>query len=257
MPSHNGRFRGRRYGGLEFPYLSVGFIIQGIAIWHFVKRRPENYWLFVIIFGGVLGAGVYMIVEVLPDLGLLRGALQGFGKRSRIRALEIQILDNPSAGNLEELAELNFEQKNYRKALEALNRAISLRTDSPHAFYLRAKSSLAMGKYAEALPDLEYVVAKDPKFGYLRATGLLGDAYARTGDLDKAAIYFAPAAQYSTTPETLYNYANYLNLAGRREEALEWVGQLARKKKTLPRYRRGAAGARFGKGKALQKELTR
>jgi len=64
-----------------------------------------------------------------------------------------------------------------------------------------------MGDFAAAIPDLEYVVGKDAKFDYYRATGLLGDAYARTGDLDKAAIYFSPAAQFSTTPETLYNYA--------------------------------------------------
>jgi len=244
-------------GGLSFLIYPWGFIVQGIALWHFVKRRPENYWIFIIIFGGVLGAGVYMIVEVIPDLGLLRGAFQGFGRRSRIQALEMQILDNPSAGNLEELAELSFEQRNYRKAREALNRAIALRTDSLHAFYLRAKSSLAMGEYVEAIADLEYVVAKDPKFDYHRATGLLGDAYARTGDLEKAEMYFGPAAQYSTTPETLYNYANYLKLAGKREEALEWVQKLTTKKKTLPRYMRRAARPWFAKGKVLQKELAR
>ena len=243
-------------GGLSFLIYPWGFVVQGIALWHFVKRRPANYWLFIIIFGGVLGAGVYMIVEVIPDLGLLRGTFQGFGRRSQIKSLEIRILDNPSAGNLEELAELNFEQKNYRKAREALNRAIALRSDSTHAFYLRAKSSLAMGEYAEAIGDLEYVVAKDPRFDYQRATGLLGDAYARTGDLEKAEMYFAPAAQYSTTPETLYNYANYLKLAGRNEEALEWVRKLATQKKTLPRYMSRAARPWFAKGKALQKELT-
>jgi len=70
-------------------------------------------------------------------------------------------------------------------------------------------------------------------------------------------MHFAPAAQYSTTPETLYNYANYLKLAERNEEALEWTRKLATKKKTLPRYMRGAARAWFAKGKALQKELTR
>jgi hypothetical protein len=116
-------------GGLSFLIYPWGFIVQGIALWHFVKRRPENYWLYVIIFGGVLGAGVYMIVEVIPDFGLLRGTFQGFGKRSRIKALEIQILDNPSAGNLEELAELNFEQAKYLEAREALNRAIGSRAD--------------------------------------------------------------------------------------------------------------------------------
>jgi hypothetical protein len=244
-------------GGLSILIHPWGFVVQGIALWHFVKRRPENYWLFVIIFGGVLGAGVYMIVEVIPDLGLLRGAFRGFGRRSQIQALEIRILDNPSAGNLEELAELNFEQKNYRKAREALNKAIAMRSDSAHAFYLRAKSSLAMGEYAVAIPDLEYVVAKDPKFDYHRATGLLGDAYARTGELEKAGMYFAPAAQYSTTPETLYNYASYLKMAGRDEEALEWLQKLATKKKTLPTYMRRAARPWFAKGKALQKELAR
>jgi tetratricopeptide (TPR) repeat protein len=243
-------------GGLSFLVYPWGFIVQGIALWHFVKRRPENYWIYIIIFGGVLGAGAYVIVEMLPDLGLLGGVFQGFGRRSRIQTLETVILDNPSAGNLEELAELYFEQKNYKKAREALNRAIAARSDSPHAFYLRAKSALEMGDYAEAIPDLEYVVAKDAKFDYHRATGLLGDAYARTGNLEKAAIAFAPAAQYSTTPETLYNYANYLKLAGKKEEALEWAQKLAAKKRTLPRYMRRVERPWFGKGKALQKELA-
>jgi hypothetical protein len=243
-------------GGLSFLVYPWGLIVQGIALWHFVKRRPENYWLFIIIFGGVLGAGVYVAVEMIPDLGLLHGVFQGFGRRSRIEELETQILDNPSAGNLEELAELYFEQKNYRKAREVLNRAIAARSDSPHAFYLRAKSALAMGDYAKAIPDLEYVVGKDVKFDYYRATGLLGDAYARTGDLEKATIYFAPAAQYSTTPETLYNYASFLKLAGKKEEAREWAQKLAAKKRTLPRYMRRAERPWFGKGKALQKELA-
>ena len=112
-------------GGLSFLIYPWGLIVQGVALWHFVKRRPEGYWLWIIIFGGVLGAGVYVVAEMIPDLGLLRGTFQGFGRRSRIQAVEIQILDNPSAGNLEELAELYFEQKKFAKARELLNRAIS------------------------------------------------------------------------------------------------------------------------------------
>jgi tetratricopeptide (TPR) repeat protein len=239
-------------GHLIYPW---GFIIQGIALWHFVKRRPEGYWLWIIIFGGALGAGVYVVVEMIPDLGLLRGTFHGFGRRSRIHALETQILDNPSAGNLEEVAELYFDNKNYAKAREALNRAITARSDSPHPFYLRGKAALGMGDYTGAIPDLEYVVGKDVKFDYYRATGLLGDAYARTGDLEKAAHYFAPAIQYSTTPETLYNYANYLKLAGKKEEAREWAAKLVAKKRSLPRYMQRAERPWFRKGKALAKEL--
>ena len=161
---------------------------------------------------------------------------------------------HPSAGNLEELAELYFEQGNYKKAREALNQAIASRSDSPHAFYLRAKSSLAMGEYAEAIPDLQYVVAKDPKFDYHRATGLLGDAYARTGDLEKAEIYFAPAAQYSTSPETLYNYANYLKLAGKNEEALEWL-QVSEKEKNAAKIYEQSSPALVSEGQGPAKRI--
>jgi hypothetical protein len=243
-------------GALSFLIYPWGFILQGIALWHFIKRRPENYWLYVILFLGPLGAVIYMVAEMIPDLGLLKGTFQGFGQRSRIQNLEMQVIDNPSAGNFEELAELYFEQKKYAKAREALNRAITARSDSPHAFYLRAKSALAMEDYAAAIPDLEYVVSKDPKFDYYRATGLLGDAYARTGDLDKAALYLGPAAQFSTTPETLYNYANYLKLAGQTQEAREWTAKLIAKKRTLPSYMRRVERPWFRKGKALQKELA-
>ncbi|HMI51696.1 MAG TPA: tetratricopeptide repeat protein [Candidatus Saccharimonadales bacterium] len=241
------------FGHLFYPW---GLIVQGLALWHFVKRRPENYWFYIILFGGVLGAGVYVVAEMVPDLGLLGGVFRGFGRRSQIQNLEAHILDNPSAGNLEELAELYFEQKKYQKACQALDRAIAARSDSPYSFYLRAKSLLATGDYAAAIPDLEYVVSKDIRFDYHRATGLLGDAYARTGNLERAAFYFAPAVQYSTTPETLYNYANFLKLAGKKEEAREWVEKLAAKKRTLPRYMRRVERPWFGKGKALQKELA-
>jgi tetratricopeptide (TPR) repeat protein len=240
-------------GHLFYPW---GFIVQGIALFHFVKRRPENYWLFVIIFGGPLGALVYLVVEMIPDLGLLKGVFDGFGRRSRIQTLETQILDNPSAGNYEEVAELYFEQKQYGRAREALSRAISARSDSPYTFYLRARSALGMGDYTGAIPDLELVVGKDVKFDYYRAAGLLGDAYARTGRMEEAARYFAVATQFSTTPETLYNYANYLKRAGQRDEAREWTKKLNAKKKTLPRYMQRVERPWFRKGRALEKELA-
>lgn len=239
--------------GLLYPW---GFILIAVALVHFVRRRPEGYWLYIILFLGPLGAGIYIIAEVIPDAGLLRGVFQGFGRRSRIQNLETLVIDNPSAGNYEELAELFFDQKQFAKGRDALNLAITARSDSPHAFYLRAKCSLGLEDYAAAIPDLQRVLANDPKFDYYRATGLLGDAYARTGQLDLAAPYFATATQFSTTPEILFNYANYLKLSGRREEAREWTQNLLAKKRTLPRYMQRVERPWFRKGSALQKELA-
>jgi len=242
--------------GLRQLFYPWGFLVQIVALVHFVRRRPDNYWLYIIFFGGFVGASAYIVVEALPDAGLLRGVFQGFGRRSRIQALETLIIDNPSAGNYEELGDLYLEQKQYAKARDAFDKAIAARSDSPHAFYNRAKCYLGLGDLAGAIPDLEHVVRTDGKFDCYRAAGLLADAYARTGQLERAAPYFAEVTQFSTTPETLYNYANFLRLQNRRDEAREWTQKLLTKKRTLPRYMQRVERPWFRKGKTLMKELS-
>src|SRR5262245_5142679 len=248
--------------GLFYPW---GIILQVLALVHFVKRRPETYWLYIILIGGPIGAGAYLLVEVLPDTRLLPGVFQGFGRRSRIQKLETEMLDNPSAGNYEELGELSLEEKKYEKAREAFTKAIEAygtrkasgsQSDTLHTYYGRAKSALGLGDYAGAIPDLEGVDCGDLKFYYYRSAGLLGDAYARTGSLEKAAEWFVPATQYSTTPETLYNYAWYLKAQGNKDEAREWLARLMAKKRTLPGYMQRVERPWFRKGKTLKKELA-
>jgi len=241
---------------LRHLFPSWGFLLQILAILHFLRRRPESYWFFIIFFGGFLGASVYILVEILPNLGLLRDTMQGFGRRSRIQKVETDILDNPSAANYEELGELYKDQGQYGKGREAFTNAIAARSDSIYTFYSRALCSLAMNDFAAAIPDLERVVAADRKFDYYRAAGLLADAYARTGDLQRAEPLFAEATQISTTPETLYNYASFLKTANRRDEAREWAQKILAKTRTLPRYMQRRERPWFRKGKALLKELT-
>lgn len=241
---------------LRHLFPSWGFLLQILAILHFLRRRPEGYWFFIIFFGGFLGASVYILAEMIPDLGLLRDAMQSFGRRSRIQKVATDILDNPSPANYEELGELYKDQGQYAKGREAFTRAIEARSDSIYTFYSRARCSLALRDLAGAIPDLERVVGSDRKFDYYRAAGLLADAYARTGDLQRAEQLFAEVTQISTTPETLYNYASFLKAANRPDEAREWAQKLLAKKRTLPRYMQRRERPWFRKGKTLLKELA-
>jgi hypothetical protein len=243
--------------GLSHLFYPWGLLLQAAAMIHFFRRRPEGYWFYIIIFAGPFGAAAYLVMEAIPDLGLLPGVFQGFGRRNRIKILETQILDNPSPGNYEELGELLLEQHRYTEGRAAFNQAISARNDSPHAFYHRAQCSLGLHDYAAAIPDLERVVSKDPKFDYYRAPGLLADAYARSGRLDLAEPLFANVTQFSTTAETLYNYANFLKLQNRPAEAREWTQKLLAKKRTLPRYMQRVERPWFRKAKSLEKDLAR
>ncbi len=235
-----------------FPW---NFILQGIAIVHFIRRRPDTYWLYIILIGGWLGAIVYIFVEVLPDMGLLRQSFKVFPRRRRIRELEAIILDNPSAGNYEELADLYLEEGKYTRARECYDNAISSRTDSPDPFYRRGLAEMELGDFAAAVPDLERATAKDPKYDFYRAAGLLAHAYARTGETEKAASLFQKTTQISTLSETYLNYSSFLASQGKPAEAREWAQKILAKKPTLPGYLKRRERPWFRKAKGLLKTL--
>jgi hypothetical protein len=242
-------------GGLYFFLFPWNFIIQGIAIVHFIRRRPDTYWLWIILIGGGLGAIVYIFVEVLPDFGLLRQSFKTFPRRRRIRELEAIILDNPSAGNYEELADLYLEEGRYTHARECYNKAISSRTDSPDPFYRRGLTEIELGDFAAAVPDLERATAKDPKYDFYRGAGLLAHAYAMTGQTEKADALFRQTTQISTLSETYLNYANFLASQGRSAEAREWTERILAKRPTLPGYLKRRERPWFRKAKGLLKQL--
>ncbi|HUO24589.1 MAG TPA: tetratricopeptide repeat protein [Candidatus Aquilonibacter sp.] len=239
-------------GSLFFFFASWwGIILQVVAVIHFIRRRPDTYWLFIIIFLGWLGALVYIVVEVIPDAGLLSTSLQAFPRRRRIRELERAILDNPSAGNYEELGLLYLDDHDFARARACYDKAISARTDSPDAFYRRGVAESALGDFAAAVPDLEHAVSADPDYDFHRAKGLLAHAYAETGQTEKASAMFQQAVKISTMSETYYNYAQFLQSQGRNDEARQWAQKILEKRPTMPAYQRRRERPWFRKAQTL------
>src|SRR4026208_2264640 len=138
-----GLYSGRVFG-LIYPY---GIILQALAVLHFVRRRPENYWLWIILMFGGVGALIYIFVEVIPDATLLRGAFQVFPRRKRIKTLEGLILDNPSIGNYEELGDLYLDDKQYARARECFDKVLA-KTPTIDPLYRRALAEIALNDFA-------------------------------------------------------------------------------------------------------------
>jgi hypothetical protein len=235
---------------LFFAFSWWAILLRVVAIVHFIRRRPDFFWLWIILIHW-LGALVYIAVEVVPDAGLMRQSFKGFPRRKRIHELESAILDNPSAGNYEELADLYLEEAKFSRARECYDKAISSRTDSPDPFYRRGITEIEMGDFAAAIPDLGRAVAKDPKYDFHRAAALLAHAYANTGQADRAEALFQEVTKISTLSETYYNYACFLAAQGRTGEAREWASRILAKKPTMPAYQRRRERPWFRKANAL------
>jgi len=235
---------------LLFPY---GLVLQAIAIIHFIRRRPDTYWLWIILIGGGLGALVYIAAEVIPDAGLLRQGFRVFPRRSRIKQLQAMVELNPAPANLEELGALYLEAKKYREAKDAFDRAINSRADSIDTFYRRGLAEMELKEYPEAIADFERVVQKDFKYDFHRAAGLLAHAYAQTGQTDKAAALFARVTEISTATEIQYYYAAFLAQQGKQDEAREWLNKITSKKRTMPSFQKRRDRPWFRRAAALAK----
>jgi hypothetical protein len=234
---------------------TYGIVLQLIAVLHYIRRGSEFYWLWIILMGGGLGALVYIGVEVVPDLGQLRKSIRIFSHRKRIKQLEVLILDNPSAGNLEELGDLYLEQKKYAQAKQYYDRCISSRTDLRDPFYRRGLCELELGDYQAAAADLERVFNLEPNYDYQRAAGLVAHAWAKSGQADRAAQLFARVVETSTLSETQYNYASFLVEQGKPAEARQWLERILSKKATMPRYLKRRESPWFRKASALKSKL--
>jgi hypothetical protein len=240
------------FSHLFYPW---SLILQVLAIIHFIRRRPNIYWLYIIIFLGPIGALIYLVVEALPDVGLARESFKVFPRRKRIGQLEMAIRDNPSAGNYEELGNLYMDDGKLQMARSAFDKAISARIDTLDTFYRRGVCALLLVDAAGALPDLERVVQKDPDYDFRRAGGLPAQAYAQTGQREKAEALFRQVTALSTLSETYLNFADLLAAEGRNAEAREWARKVLDKEPTMPGYLRRRERPWFRRAHALLKRL--
>jgi hypothetical protein len=238
-------------------FFGWGVLLQILAVLHFIRRRPETFWLWVIIVFGPPGAFIYILIEVLPDLGLLRHTFEGFGRRKRIKYLEALVLENPAAGNYEELGDLYLDEGKYAKARECYDKAITSRTTHLDPFYRRGIAKVQLGEFAGAIEDLEYVTSRDRKYDSHRALALLAHAFANCGRPADAESLFKEVTEISTLSETHINYASFLAAQQRSAEAREWVERVLAKKPTMPRYLQRRERPWFRKASALLKRLPR
>ena len=238
-----------------FAFSWWSILLRVIAIIHFIRRRPDWYWLLIILIGGWIGALAYILIEMVPDAGLLSTSFQVFPRRRRIHELERAILDNPSAGNYEELGLLYLDDGDFSRARAAYDKSIASRSDSPDAFYRRGVAEVALGDFPTAVPDLERALASDPNYDFHRGKGLLAHAYAQTGQPEKAELLFQQATKISTISETYYNYALFLQSQGRTAEARDWAQKILDQRRTMPAYQSRRERPWFRKAQLLLARL--
>jgi hypothetical protein len=240
----------------NFVFTWWGLLLEALAIIHFIRRRPNGWWLFVILFLGPLGAIIYLLAEALPDTRDMGGqSFRGFSRRKRIRELESLVQVNRAVGNFEELGDLYMDEGRLRDARDAFEQSITLGSQTADPFYRRGVCALLLGDPQAAIPDLERTVMEDPEYDFHRAAGLLAQAFALVGQKDRAEALFRQSLKLSTLSETYLNYADLLAQEGRAAEAREWARKVLEKASAMPGYLRRRERPWFRRARRMLRSL--
>ncbi len=206
------------FGSLFYPW---GLLVQAAAIIHFIRRRPDTYWIFIIIFLGALGALIYLCVEALPDLGLLRHHSRGSRAASASPNADRDSRQS-LRGNFEELGDLYMDEGKLQMARTAFIKAIAARSNTLDCFYRRGVCAYILGDAEAALPDLEMAVQKDPGHDFYRAAACWPTPMRRPARRKR----LKPCSARHRTLDPvgdLFELRGILAAEGRNAEARQWA----------------------------------
>ena len=249
--------QGASHGSFIGHLFGYGFLFQVAAVIHWARKRPEAFWLWIIIIGGIIGALAYFLIEGLPDFRNVQRTLRGPSRRRRITVLRALVIQNPSPGNYEELGELLLEDKHYKEARDAFDRALAVRTDSIDPFYRRGIAEFELRDDEAAVRDFRHVTAADPKYDFSRAQCLLGRALGRLGRTDEAMAVFDKFTQTATGAEPLVFAAEFFAAHGREAEALEIAQSIAMREMTMPAYQKRRDRTWLRKARAVERMVKK
>ena len=242
------------YFFFEHWYLSTFF--QAAMVIHWVRVRPELYWLWIIILFGPIGAAIYFFVEVLPTIRWKLPAIERLERRRRKAHLERVVADSPTQESLSQLARICAMEGEQERAIELYGDAIQRDPHDPEALFGRGRELLKLGRAQDAIHDLETVVDKEPTHAFYGAAISLAEAYEADGRDAEAEQTYQSILSRTTVSAAYFGYARLLAKRGDDDEARKQLQQILDKQPGLPRYLRRQERPWVRRAKAMLKDLA-
>jgi hypothetical protein len=234
-------------GGLISLLFAAAPLLIGIALCvHVVRTNQPLYWIFLILFVPVLGAVVYLIAIVIPDMaGGTRAKRMGMAARDALdpgreyRQAKGAADDSPTVHNRMRLAAAaaslgrhGEDEQLYGEAMQGIH------ADDPALLLGRANALIELGRAPEALPLVEKLLdeqaTRSPTTALAQARVM--EALGRFAEADAA---YQWAAGRLPGLEALARYAAYLARVGRKDEAADNLAEIDRRiAKANPQFRR-------------------
>ncbi len=223
-----------------------------LTVWmiaDYYRRQPaESYWIWIILLFQPVGAWAYFVLFKLGDFRVPSGWALFTGGPS-LQELRYRAQNIPTLANHQALAQRLIERRQYDEAIPHLEAGLKTEPDHGQLLYSLALCHTRARRPEQALPLLERLLGRDPRWSHYIAWRLLIEARTHKGDSAGALTGCRELARLSPTLENNCLLAEHLLAGGLTDEAQGLLERALRDHSFTPmgirwRNRRWASRAR-------------
>jgi len=244
-------------------YLShpLGWLFLGFIVWMIVDavRREEWLWVaFLLLFPELNGVlYFFMVYRGSPSLPTRGFSLPGQHDRNRIAELEKQIQLLDKAHHHLELADIFFQQGDFKLAEESYRKSLEREPQDIDARAHYGQCLLRLNRAAEARPLLEAVCAENPKHDYGHSLMALAEARAALGDAAGAIAVWERVISEHSHARARVQLAELLAAQGQIDRARQLADEVLVEDKVAPAYQRQQEQPWVARARKLAKRLAK
>ena len=219
------------------PVFGLSLIFSLLMCLHVVRTGREIYWIFIILIIPTFGALVYFVIIVLPDLiggrtarRVASATRETLDPSRDYRQARAAYDDTPTVANAIRLGHAAAGMGRHEEA-EALFReaAQGVHADDPTLLLGRANALIELGRFGEALDDLDHLGNDKTQGRTPQAALALGRAYEGLGRFTEADTAYDWAAGRLPGLEAPARYAAFLAHTGKLDEAKAHLAEIDRR----------------------------
>ncbi|MCB1608982.1 MAG: hypothetical protein KDI71_18625 [Xanthomonadales bacterium] len=231
--------------------------------WHATKTGRTSPWLWILIIAPGLGAGIYILTQVLPEFfggytgrKLTRKVADTLNPTRERKRIETELKRADTLENRRQLAEecLRLGDFEYAEMLFA-DGMKGVYADDPVLLYGLARAQVELGKGAAALETLDQHDQSDAQHRSAETALLRARALELSERIEEALSAYESVADRIPGEEGRVRLVKLLIARGRHDQALEKVNALLERAELQPKYYRREQAEWLSEARQLRKQL--
>jgi hypothetical protein len=219
------------------PYVLLTWLPSLICAVHIVRSGQQYYWLWIVLAFGPLGAGVYFVAVMLPDLAggrtgrsVTRAAANVLDPEREYRSAKRALEDTPTIGNRMKVAQAAEGLGRWEEAQAHWGQCIASGwSEDPAVLMGHARALIELGRFEEALQRLEQLKQLGREGEAPQAVLEFARAYEGLGRNGEADSSYRACVDRVPGLEAGGRYVAFLARTGRKADAEAGLAELERR----------------------------